>query len=796
MNLRDFRIGWRVLVKEPAYSAAAVAGLAVAFGVCILLLAFVRYSFTYNAQFKDKEQIFVVKERRNMMPRPEWRASAPAALHGVAIGAGAGVTATRALAVDVAARIGSRIVPLELRVADPNYLAFFGRSAVLGDASAALARPDGLALSQSRAQQLFGRRDALGQRVHIDGHAFEVLAILADEPGNTTVHLDALVGAGRHSWDQPRAGGPVAPEWTAAAELYLKLPAATDVGAFARVLDDAVASQRDVRFPAAWRERVAGGRLTDIALTRLADVYFDDGLRRSSDGARYGDRQAVLGLGALALLILALASTNYINLAAVRTVQRQREIGMRKVLGAAASRLVAQFMAESLLVCVIAAMVGLLCAWLAAPLFAGLVNRSMPGMVDASLCAGALALGVAVGLLSALYPAWLALRQPLCTTLQGRAGSETLHALWLRRAITVLQFGVAVCLIGITLAVDWQARYASRRDPGFDPAPLLVLALPGDPASASAHAFKAELARLPGVAGVAGISEAIGRDDNKLISILNRPDGSNLQIELKRVSANVFDVLGVQAVHGRLFDAARDGAGNSNVLVNAAGAGALGYANAADAVGQMLDARQRIVGIAPDLRYRTLRQKSEPMVYDTDDAQAVLIVRAGADQAAVRAAIEPLWRRHYPNEVLEIASAASVFEKNYSEDRRLAAMLGAASLVATALASFGIYVLSAYSVRRRAREIVLRKIHGATRFDIGRLVGREFAWLLAGGGLLGLPFAWLASERYLSVFIERAPMGAAPQAAALAAVALVALAATARHTLGAMRMLPAAALRA
>ena len=116
-------------------------------------------------------------------------------------------------------------------------------------------------------------------------------------------------------------------------------------------------------------------------------------------------------------------------------------------------------------------------------------------------------------------------------------------------------------------------------------------------------------------------------------------------------------------------------------------------------------------------------------------------------------------------------------------------------MVATILAGIGIYVLSAYSVKRRAREIVLRKIHGATGGDIGRLVAREFLALLAIGALVGVPLALLAIERYLAAYVERASMGGWPAGAAFGCVALVASAAIARHTLRAMRMLPAAALR-
>ena len=131
----------------------------------------------------------------------------------------------------------------------------------------------------------------------------------------------------------------------------------------------------------------------------------------------------------------------------------------------------------------------------------------------------------------------------------------------------------------------------------------------------------------------------------------------------------------------------------------------------------------------------------------------------------------------------------------YAEDLRLARMLGLASLIALLLAAFGIYVLSAYSVQRRSREIVLRKLHGAGRAAIARLVGREFMLLLAAGAIVGLPLAALGIARYLAGFVERAPVGAWPLAVALLLAMLVALLATVRHTWSAMRMAPAQALR-
>jgi hypothetical protein len=406
MKLRDFRIGWRLLLREPAYSCAVVLGLAVAFAACFLLLGLVRYCYTYNAAIAGGDRIYAVKERRNALPRPDWDATAPAPLVAVARRSGLEVEATSARSFELTARVDNRFVPLPPAVADAGFLDFFGVRALEGDARAALARPDALVLARSMAIKLFGQAHALGRLLYIDGAPFVVRAILPDMPANTSVGFDALVGVGAHSWDPPsqRAGA----EWFNRTAGYIKAAPGVNPQALHGMLQETVSRERDA--PMAARFQLPGGqRLTDIAIVPLSKIYFDPDLLAGRAGARYGSKFAVGGLAALALLILALAAANYVNLAAVRTIGRQREIGVRKALGVSGARLAWQFIAESLVVALLATVAGLLVASLARPL---------GGMFSPAVCAAMLATGALVGILSGLYPAWLALRLQASITLQ------------------------------------------------------------------------------------------------------------------------------------------------------------------------------------------------------------------------------------------------------------------------------------------------------------------------------------------------------------------------------------------
>jgi putative ABC transport system permease protein len=183
-------------------------------------------------------------------------------------------------------------------------------------------------------------------------------------------------------------------------------------------------------------------------------------------------------------------------------------------------------------------------------------------------------------------------------------------------------------------------------------------------------------------------------------------------------------------------------------------------------------------------------------VFFLNDHVGGFTVRCSGDVDAVRRAILALWPRYFPNEGLDVVrTSALMADIFYADDLRLAKLLAASSAIATAIAAFGIYVLAAYSVRRREKEIVLRKLYGAGGAAIAQLVAREFAALVGAGALLGLPFAWVAIQRWMAGFTERAPIGAWTLVAALLVAGAVALVATLRHALAAMRIRPAAALR-
>jgi putative ABC transport system permease protein len=799
MNLRDFRIGWRLLVKEPAYSAVVVLGLAVGIAVCFLLLGFVRHSFSYDENVPERERVFQLQERWNVAVLGNQWGSTSLLVRDAAVGSGQPVLATAFLDRGIGVRVGDRVLGLGVTLVDPDFEKIFAPRVLAGNLHAALTRPEALALTADTAVKLFGRVDAVGRTLQGDGRTYVVAAVVADPPAATTMPYEALAGTSSAILPADvRANGANAWGFTMG-QVYLKLLPGADPD---RVLD---AVRRGLRASSLVRRDFAqqvaalGGRdLIEYRLQPIADVYLAPDLRDTS--ARHGNRQGVIGLGAVAVLVLLLAATNYVNLATVRTLARQREIAVRKVLGASAQAVARQFLAESVLVCLLATGLGLLLAWLLLPVFSDLMQRRLDGMFSPVPLAVTVALGVLLGLAAGAYPTWSALRVRATAALAGRGSAETVRGLWIRRALTMLQFGVAIGLTATTLAVAWQTHYASTLDPGFDAAPLLMFPADNDMRDPRTRALRDAVARLPGVAGVA-VSHLPFSVNHNIVS-LHRAGGTAADINVYAVSPEFFDVYGVKPVAGRLYSPALDKFDTDDrVVINAAAARQLGFPSPRDAVGQMVaygagGRPMQVVGVAPDLRQRSAREGQQPSVFLLNDRVGGFTVRCSGDVDAVRRAILDLWPRYFPNEGLDVMRVSTLMsDMFYADDLRLAKLLAASSAIATAIAAFGIYVLAAYSVRRREKEIVLRKLYGAGNAAIAQLVAREFAALVGAGALLGLPFAWVAIQRWLGAFTERAPIGAWTLVAALLVAGVVALVSTLRHALAAVRIRPALALR-
>jgi putative ABC transport system permease protein len=789
MKIRDLKIAWRILLKQPVHSLIVFLGLSVSFCVCFLLLGYARFSFEYDAHVPDAKRIFLVKHRLNVLANPKWldfsvwpleeklgQSGLPHSLASVNL-------VSRSVSVD--ARSAYKLV---IAAVNENFSKMFAVKALQGDLQATLARPDAIALTAKTAGRLFGAKAALGSRVEIEGKPYFVGAILQDAPNNATVAFDALKGSKE---DDGRA--------------YLQLPPNVDVHLVEQrlqiIVDQALFSENLKKwFPPELRN-LGQQKATEMRLTSLNDAYFDNDLEGLEHLIR-GDKRIVLALGSVSLLIVFLAVTSFINLSVARTLRRQREIGVYKMLGASRIRIISQFVTESLCLSFAATGLGLFLAWLFLPMFSELMNRQLEDLFRPSNLVLSALFSVLVGLLMSIYPTWLALGVNAQQALAGRGNSESLGGARLRRGLTILQFASAIAFGAVALAIAWQTYYSTITNLGFEPDNLLVVKLKKPIREPESSAFRDALLLLPGIKDVAVSFRPVGRSGDPSFSPLQAENGTRLLPAFDAVSLNFFAVHGVKVLAGRGFDPSLDTPENAKkIVLNLAAIKALGYASPQAAVGKfVLDNSDepgplQIIGVVPNFRYLSAHKSEVPRSFVPSLWPYTLTILTDGDLTEAQIHIEKLWRQHFPNEIFDIKTSISLIAQNYEEDLRMSKLLIIAAILSLAIAAFGIYVLSAYSVQRRVQEIAIRKIYGAKTKSIAVLLGKEFGFIMLGSALIGLPLGALAISHYLASFVERAPIGGWTLLFALSAALLIALASSLRHALLAMRISPVVALR-
>jgi putative ABC transport system permease protein len=814
---KDLRIGWRQIVADPAYSAVILLGLAVAVACCLLTMQVLFNQILPDPEMPEPSRVVNFEFRGNESNQEDsWFDQAPFVLATALRENHAPLTAiTRSLdGHQYVAHVGERQWRLGFEFADPEAIDVFGLRAVAGDLRAAFVRPDAVALTMAAARRVFPAGDALGRTITVKNHVLTVVAITTDrQRGESEWLQDAFVGFDsainhvdadtRTSWGSIQG------------EVFARLaPGATaaQLGAAAQSLYDASPQGRhEVQGPAQGKPEDKSPVLRAMPMT---DRYLSGGM-----GGRHRSRQ-FFALAGAALLTLGLAVANYINLTSVRTLGRAREIAVRKTLGASPWRLTLQFVAESTIAAFAAAAVGLLLAWWLAPALGDLLYLKLAAGLFAPerlalLATAALLLGVLTG----LYPARIAHGVDCGTALAGRSHDEGRVGRGLRRAMTALQFVVTLVVSAGAGTMIWQNQYVASLPHGIRTTGLLAVDVPDGYSGKSDGvnaAFAEALLREPGVQKEAWVTDVPGRGQSWVGVELARGNEPPVHASLLAVGIDFFSMFDVPLIAGRLrmpplppADAASGAAAGPKperlIVVDAATSRALGFATPRDAVDQLMlegDPKSpqgrdpmRIIGVSADVRMEHAHEATRLHAIGLTRKPKETLTLQGPDMRQLQQALEHVWPRFFPEDTLETSTIEEALGIPYLQERRLAQMTLASTLIALLLSAFGVYALAAYTVRRSAREIVVRKLYGASRTRIARLLAGEFVPLLAVAAVVGLPLAaWLTSS-WLASFTERSSL--VMLALPIALVALVAMTALAalRHGFIAMNMRPTQALR-
>ncbi len=777
MFQNNLKIALRNLFKNKTQSTILISGLTIGMAACILLLQYVNFELSYDDFHSQKENIYRVVNERFQDGKsvqkgtitypaigPTMRKDFPEIDN----------TTRISYSSDVMVIKGDKIEPVEPGLwVDEHFLEIFDFKLIASQDLTPLDETNELILTKSLADRYFptakGNYEAIiGEDLKIDRNQdpFKIVAICEDVPDNSTLNFDLLLSYATLI----RYGGEGSDISFTNSDYYhyVTLNPNTDVAALeAKFIDF---SNRY------FQEQQASGRKEIFTLQALADAHLYSADLEYEIGSTVNGR-AVWSLLIIAFFILLIAWVNYINLSSVRAIERSKEVGVRKVIGATRSQLVRQFLAEALSVNGLSLVLAFGLVQLCSPWFAQNFDVSPEGLsffagngVNGYLAFALLGLILGGVIISGFYPAWLLSSPHVATVLKGTF-SKDLGKGWLRKGLVVFQFTMSIALITATWLVSKQIDFMSKQELGFDINQIMTINGPEMSNFDSTFiermtTFKTQLALHPTINSAASSSRLPGQRTGRIFEIRKVGTGTTNQTFASNFIGADFEyaeTYGIEPLAGRFFrptDHNRSFNALENIVVTAATVKMLGYADNETAVGQRVNFFGKdwsIVGVMPDFHQRSLHTSVAPLVFAPfyNPGNPLSLHISSADIGATIAHAQTTYQEIFPGNTFEYSFLNADFQRLYEADQRFSNILSFFTLLTILIACLGLFGLASYTTFLRTKEIGVRKILGASSASIIALLSKDFLKLVVVAMILAAPIAYFTMDFWLQEFAYR-----------------------------------------
>jgi putative ABC transport system permease protein len=819
----------RNLLRNRIHTAINLLGLTVGFAAALLIGLFVRDEYSYDRFFPGYRDVYLLTESKDLIDRrlrtERWDFSSPDLAANLSAHFTQIKTAARIIPADNPPHIRRGSVQADetgFLWVDPSFFEVMPPQSLAGDPQTALATPDSVVLTRSASRKYFGRDTPLGELLEVNPamgsdatqvstafstpHLMRVAAVIEDPPANSYVKGEvfgsSLAAYSQFAlYDLTSDQGP----FRANAYTFIRLRPGSPVQQMQQELS-AFAARNSTVYPPGF---TVGLHLTPMGALHLSPPG-------ESPMSPRGDKTLLTALIAIAILVIASASFNFVALMTARAAQRAIETGVRKAVGALRSQLIVQFLGEAVVYVALAMVLAVVLAKGSLPYVNSALNQKIAFSLlgDPVLLGALLVITVSLGLVAGAYPAFvLSAFRPAAvlkgTLVQGpTAGS-------VRRTLVALQFAFMIGL-SITAVTIWrQTLYSLKNQLRVDGSGILLI---DDACASSGRAFRDRLATVAGVAAEACTNEAALFNGGMIVSGQVQ-GGAESPLLSGAVDYGALEFYGLRPLAGRFFDRNHgadgtlvegDRTGNPSIVLNETAVRKLGFSSPSQAIGETVTWNRRrwstnptpgkigaseIIGVAPDLALNTRRAAWPQVLYIDPVSFDVLSIRLIGSQipealteidAAWSATMHASIHRRFLSQRLQEIYADVILQGT-------AISLGAG--LAGLIAALGLFGLSARSAEERTKEIGIRKALGGGRIDILRMLLLQFARPILWANVIAWPVAYFFARRWLDGFAYRVDVNPLVFVAASVLALVIALATVSAHALRVARAKPVDALR-
>ncbi len=758
------KIAWRNLLRNKAFSAINIVGLAIGLATCLLISLFVLNELSYD-RFNEKADRIVRVIFRGTMNGGQIAEATIMAPTAQTLKA----NYPEIQAVTRLRRGGSALFSYKDKTFKEDAVAFvdstffdvFTLPFRAGNPRTALTRPNTVVITQPIAQKYFGTDDPIGKVLRIKGEptTYTVTGLIDAMPSNAHFHIDFLLSMA----NSPEA---TSTSWMASNfYTYLVLPEGYDYKRLEAKLPQLVSTYMGPQLQQAFGMSMAQfrqkGNSVGLFLQPLTDIHLHSSLTSEIEPA--GNIQYVYIFGATALFMLLIACINFMNLSTAGATKRAREVGIRKVMGSLKQALVSQFLIESILLTTIAMVLALGLIWTVLPAFNELAGKALtlryeqlPGMVT-----GLLLFGLLIGVLAGSYPAFFLSSFKPITVLKGGNVSKTVgrSGVGLRSGLVVFQFFMSSLLIIGTTVVYQQLSYIQHKNLGYDREQVLILPQAWQLGPQQA-VLRDQLLRDSRVvnASLSSYLPAGPSESNNFIVYADNNDAQLTKTLCYTVDYRYLATMGMQLVAGRAFSP-QYGTDSSAIVLNETAAKALGWGD--KAIGHTIthpdnDGTAKtytVIGIVRDFHFRSLHEAISPLLMTLGQGGGNLIVKTKpGDITGLLANLKQQWATLLPDEPFVYSFLDERFNKTYLAEQKTGQILGLFAGLTIFVACLGLFGLATFTAQQRTKEIGVRKVLGASVTSIVALLSRDFLKLVLIAIVLASPIAYYAMQQWLQDF--------------------------------------------
>jgi putative ABC transport system permease protein len=753
------KAAWRNIKTNKLFSVLNIAGLAIGIAICIPLFLFVMEELSFDSMYKNKEDIYRVNLQTTAgaytTAGETWatipNAVAPAMMKEIPEVKYAVRMLKHNFGSPASLKIGQQtFVEKGLYWCDPNIFKVFDIPFIYGNPATALSNPNTIVISEAAAQRFFGKQNPIGKTISIDNRQqMQVTGVYKTLPYNSTIDCD-MIATFLSSWANKSL------VWSNASfETYCLLNKGANINAANAKLN--AMENKNVSKDERW---------FNLQLQPLKNIHLYSAEITNSFSSHTGDIKEVRNLALLALLILVIACINYMNLSTVRSEKRAKDVGINKTLGASRSQMIKRFYAETAMIAFFAILLGYVLSFNSIYLFGYVTEKYlMPNKPYSSqVLMGIAFLWIAVTLVAGSYPA-LVLSSFAPVTLMKKKISKNLLDIFSRKGLVVLQFTCSIVLIIAVMVIFQQMKFIGKKNLGYTPNGVVSISLSGFQKQAQIDVLKNNVRNVNGVTDVSAVQVMPGEDGSSRSLYKSIDDKNGLQITTCHSDAQIINTLGLKLIAGTMLPQTLSE--TDTVIYTILNKQAIDYLGCTpeQAIGKEIrvmgfNTKVVISGVMADFNFESLRKPIGAYLYyegnnAPEPVNEMLVKFNTSNMSQTMMQLQSAFKNAAPDAAFDYTFLDNYLAALYASEQTTSKVIMLFSGLAIFVSCLGLFGLAAFTAVQRTKEIGIRKVFGASAFNITKLLTKDFLKLVILSFIIATPIAWWAMNKWLENFAYR-----------------------------------------